>query len=101
LILVNTPALHHFKKLRPTQFQQPRQALPSYGTAVWAISIPESCMTCQFGNLTSGFLRHLIIELGFISTEPTLIFVDNLSCIKIVKNPVFHNKTKHFELHYH
>jgi transposase InsO family protein len=47
------------------------------------------------------WLRHLIIELGFISTEPTLIFVDNLSCIKIVKNPVFHNKTKHFELHYH
>ena len=46
-----------FKKLRPTQFQQPRQALPSYGTTIWGISIPESCMTCQFSNLTLGFLH--------------------------------------------
>ena len=31
----------------------------------------------------------------------TTIFIDNQSTICIVKNPVFHNRTKHIEIRHH
>jgi hypothetical protein len=33
--------------------------------------------------------------------EPTLIHCDNQSCIKLLENPVFHDKSKHIEIRYH
>ena len=30
-----------------------------------------------------------------------LIYYDNLSSIQLAKNPVFHARTKHIEVHYH
>jgi hypothetical protein len=30
-----------------------------------------------------------------------MIFCDNQSCIKMTKNPMFHDKTKHIEIRYH
>jgi hypothetical protein len=47
------------------------------------------------------WLRHLLSELQLIKSTATEIFVDNQSTIKLVHNPVFHQRTKHFELHYH
>ena len=35
------------------------------------------------------------------SAEPTVIHCDNQSCIKLTKNPVFHDKSKHIEMRYH
>jgi len=32
---------------------------------------------------------------------PTLIYCDNHSCIKISKNHVFHNRSKHIDIWYH
>jgi len=29
------------------------------------------------------------------------IFCDNLSSIRLAKNPIFHARTKHIEVHYH
>jgi hypothetical protein len=33
--------------------------------------------------------------------EATVIICDNQSCIKRMENPVFHDKSKHKENHYH
>jgi aspartate carbamoyltransferase regulatory subunit len=33
--------------------------------------------------------------------EPTVIHCDNQSCVKLSKNPVFHDKSKHIEIKYH
>jgi hypothetical protein len=30
-----------------------------------------------------------------------MIYYDNQSCIKLSKNPVFHNRFKHIEIRYH
>ena len=32
---------------------------------------------------------------------PTVIHCDNQSCIQMLVNPVFHDKTKHIEIWYH
>jgi hypothetical protein len=33
--------------------------------------------------------------------EDRMMLCDNQSCIKMIENPVFHDKTKHIEIHYH
>jgi hypothetical protein len=33
--------------------------------------------------------------------EPTTIYCDNQSCVKLSKNPVFHDRSKHIEIRYH
>jgi hypothetical protein len=47
------------------------------------------------------WLRRLVRELGFGNDQPTPLWCDNQSSIKIAKNPVFHDKTKHFEIDWH
>ena len=47
------------------------------------------------------WLRRLLAELGAPQRSSTLIWCDNQSCIAIAKNPVFHARTKHIEVHYH
>ena len=34
-------------------------------------------------------------------SDPTTIYCDNLNSIQLAKNPVFHARTKHIEVHYH
>ena len=33
--------------------------------------------------------------------DPTVIYCDNQSCIKLSKNPVFHDRSKHINIQYH
>ena len=33
--------------------------------------------------------------------DPTVIYCDNPSCIKLSKNPVFHDRSKHIDICYH
>ena len=40
-------------------------------------------------------------ELGFSTSSPVTLWCDNQSSLKISKNPVFHDKTKHFEVDWH
>ena len=44
-------------------------------------------------------LRRLLSELGFQQTEPTKIYEDNRGAIEL-KNPKFHNRTKHIDIAY-
>ena len=35
-----------------------------------------------------------------LELDTTVILCDNQSCIKMTKNPVFHNRSKHIEIRY-
>ena len=47
------------------------------------------------------WLRRLLSELRILDDKPTHIYCDNQSNIKLSYNPVFHERSKHFEVDYH
>ena len=47
------------------------------------------------------WLRQLLEELHHHQESPSIIFCDNQSTIKIAKNPVYHARSKHIEVHHH
>jgi hypothetical protein len=54
------------------------------------------------GSKKSTWLKKLTIELGILEeVEATNIWCDNMSILKIAKNPILHARTKHIEVHYH
>ena len=40
-------------------------------------------------------------DLFDLQLDATCIHCDNLSCMKLLENPVFHDKSKHIEIKYH
>jgi hypothetical protein len=49
----------------------------------------------------SIWLYKLFTVLFDLGMEATMILCDNQSCINIIENPVFHDKSKHIEIRYH
>jgi hypothetical protein len=47
------------------------------------------------------WVRRLLKDLHEKVSDPTVIYCDNLNSIELAKNPVFHARTKHIEVHYH
>ena len=47
------------------------------------------------------WLRKLLKDIGCPCAEETTLFVDNQSTIQLVKNPVYHKRTKHIDIRYH
>ena len=47
------------------------------------------------------WLCKLLIDLCVDVTHKVVIYCDNLSSIQLARNPVFHARTKHIEVHYH
>ena len=47
------------------------------------------------------WIRRLLQELKILENKPITLFCDNQSSIKLSYNPVFHEKSKHFEIDYH
>jgi hypothetical protein len=47
------------------------------------------------------WLRKLLTGLFDLKMEATVILCDNQSCIKMMENLVFHDKSKHIEIRYH
>eukprot|EP01018_Ginkgo_biloba_P008425 Gb_40419 [translate_table: standard] len=47
------------------------------------------------------WLRKLMVGLLGQELQPTVIYCDNQSCIKLSKNLVFHDRSKHIEIRYH
>jgi hypothetical protein len=47
------------------------------------------------------WLQKLLTGLLDLEMEAVVILCDNQSCIKMTKNPMFHDKTKHIEIWYH
>ncbi|CAL1384122.1 unnamed protein product [Linum trigynum] len=47
------------------------------------------------------WLRRLLHDMGIRCSLPMDLYVDNTSAIRIVVNPVLHDRTKHIEIHVH
>ena len=47
------------------------------------------------------WLRRMLRELGFKQNKPTIIFEDNKSTIKMIKNPMISRRNKHIEIDCH
>jgi hypothetical protein len=47
------------------------------------------------------WLRKFLVGLFDLELKPTLIYCDNQSCVKLLENLVFHDKSKHIEIKYH
>ena len=47
------------------------------------------------------WLKRLLKDLQVEVSDPTMIYCDNLTSIQLVKNPIFHARIKHIEVHYH
>ena len=46
----------------------------------------------------ASWLRKILIYINLEQNESTKIFVDNQAAISISNNPIFHGKTKHFNI---
>ena len=49
----------------------------------------------------AAWLRKLLSDLFGLQLDATCIYYNNQSCVKLLENPVFHNKSKHIEIKYH
>ena len=47
------------------------------------------------------WLRKLLSNLFDLQMDATCIYCDNQSCVKLSKNPVFHDNSMHIEIKYH
>ena len=47
------------------------------------------------------WMRRILEELHFQQLEPTIIYCDNSSAIKLSRNPVLHGRSKHIDVRYH
>lgn len=47
------------------------------------------------------WLRRLLQSIGYTQADPTPLFGDNQSAIRLVKNPEYHKRTKHIDIQYH
>ena len=69
-------------------------------------SIAQSTVEAEFIAASDAckeavWLRKLLSNLFDGKLEPTIIHCDNQNCIKLSKNPVFHDRLKHIEMKYH
>jgi hypothetical protein len=67
-----------------------------------ALSTTEAeCIAACSTSCEAIWLRKLLTGLFDLEIEATAILCDNWSCIKMMKNPVFHDNSKHIEIWYH
>ena len=48
-----------------------------------------------------AWLNKLLHDFGLQAHRKVVLYCDNLSSIQLARNPVFHARTKHIEVHYH
>ena len=47
------------------------------------------------------WLQNILFDLIDVQLDLTCIFSDKQSCVKLLENPMFHEKSKHIEIKYH
>ena len=72
-----------------------KQSIVTLSTIEAEFVAASSC-TCQ-----AIWLKRILEELYFKRQEPTAIFCDNTSAIKLSKNPVLHGRSKHIDVKFH
>jgi hypothetical protein len=58
-------------------------------------------MAASQASCESIWLWKILVDLFDINLDPTTIYCDNQSCIKLSGNPVFRDRPKHIEIRYH
>ena len=49
----------------------------------------------------AAWIRIFLSEIGEAQSSPTHLMMDNQSAMALAKNPEFHSRTKHIDVHYH
>lgn len=80
--------------------------LLSSGAVSWTPVVTLSTTEAKFIAAASCacqvvWLRRILEHICCIQKDPTLIFCDNSSAIKLSKNPVLHGKSKHIDIRFH
>jgi hypothetical protein len=70
-------------------------------TFVALSSAEAEYMAASTASCEAIWLRKLLAGLFDQELDPTVIYCDNQSCIKLSENPVFHDRSKHIEIRYH
>eukprot|EP00253_Pinus_taeda_P010785 PITA_10785 len=79
-----------------------KRILSSKKQSVVALSSTESENVAVTSVGTQAlWLRKILEEIGEKQVQPTVIYCDNVSAIKLAKNPAHHSTTKHFDMKYH
>jgi hypothetical protein len=65
------------------------------------ISAEAEYMVTNQASCDAIWLRNMLVGLFGQEMPLTIICCDNQSCIKLSKNPVFHDRSKHIEIMYH
>ena len=58
-------------------------------------------MAASLASCEAIWLRKMLFGLFGQALRPSVIYCDNQSCIKLIENPVFHDRSKHIEIKYH
>ena len=64
--------------------------------------------SCEAGYVSISFaiqeakiLQRLLIDMSDFKVLPINLFVDNKGAIKLAKNPIYHQRSKHIDIRYH
>ena len=69
--------------------------------SVALISAEAKYMAASLATYEAIWMRKILVGLFGSHLEPTVIYCDNQSCIKLSVNPVFHDRSKHIDIQYH
>eukprot|EP00253_Pinus_taeda_P027740 PITA_27740 len=64
-------------------------------------SVEVEYMAASLAACEAIWMRKILVELFRSHLEPTVIYCDNQSCIKLLANKVFHDRSKHIDIRYH
>jgi hypothetical protein len=70
-------------------------------TYVELSSAEEQYMEVSMDSYEAIWIRKLLKCLFDQKLEPTMIYCDNQSCIKLLENILFHDRSSHIEIIYH
>ena len=67
----------------------------------WLSSTEAEYIAATLVACETKWMRKILVGLFGSHLEPTVIYCDNHSCIKLSANPVFHDRSKHIDIRYH
>eukprot|EP00253_Pinus_taeda_P027580 PITA_27580 len=70
-------------------------------TSVALSSVGTKYMAASLASCEAIWLRKMLLGLFGQAIKPSVIYCDNQSCITLMENPVFHDRSKDIEIKYH
>lgn len=75
--------------------------LGDYNGSFYAKSAKMKIVALSYPSTDAEYCRRLLDSIGFTQKCPTVIYVDNMSCVKMSYSDLSHNTTKHINPKYH